>query len=180
MKKLRQALSACRKSHILLRGRPLVQGVPSPKTVHRTVFEFTPCGAFSGYMWGFAPHPTRAVSPWPDQRDVIPLETRCLSFRLDSNFFDRLRADDIRPYNFVLTSAVFFEKYNIRHVMPFSTKFQQQYNPNFLPHCGWEVFHMVLKRVWSFSRNCWKVGGKGGKLRRIQFFTWGKSWKLCG
>ena len=78
--------SACRKSHILLRGRPLVQGVPSPKTVHRTVFEFTPCGAFSGYMWGFAPHPTRAVSPWPDQRDVIPLETRCLSFRLDSNF----------------------------------------------------------------------------------------------
>ena len=54
---------ACQKSHILLRGRPLVQGVPSPKTVHRTVFEFTPCGAFSGYMWGFAPHPTRAVSP---------------------------------------------------------------------------------------------------------------------
>ena len=83
--------SACQKSHILLRGRPLVQGVPSPKTVHRTVFEFTPCGAFSGYMWGFAPHPTRAVSPWPDQRDVIPLETQCLSFRLDPNFFDRLR-----------------------------------------------------------------------------------------
>ena len=80
-------ISACQKSHILLRGRPLVQGVPSPKTVHRTVFEFTPCGAFSGYMWGFAPHPTRAVSPWPDQRDVIPLETRCLSFRLDSNIF---------------------------------------------------------------------------------------------
>ena len=27
------------------RGRPLLQGVPSSKTVHRTVFEFTPCGA---------------------------------------------------------------------------------------------------------------------------------------
>ena len=27
------------------RGRPLLQGVPSSKTVHWTVFEFTPCGA---------------------------------------------------------------------------------------------------------------------------------------
>ncbi len=26
------------------RGRPLSQGVPSSKTVHRTVFKFTPCG----------------------------------------------------------------------------------------------------------------------------------------
>ena len=27
------------------RGRPLLQGVPSSKTVRRTVLEFTPCGA---------------------------------------------------------------------------------------------------------------------------------------
>ena len=27
------------------RGRPLLQGVPSYKTVRRTVLEFTPCGA---------------------------------------------------------------------------------------------------------------------------------------
>ncbi len=27
------------------RGRPLLQGVPSFKTVHRTVLKFTPCGA---------------------------------------------------------------------------------------------------------------------------------------
>ena len=26
------------------RGRPLSQGAPSPKTVHRTVLGFTPCG----------------------------------------------------------------------------------------------------------------------------------------
>ena len=40
--------AACRRQQISLyrnvtRGRPLSQAVPSPKTVHRTVFEFTPC-----------------------------------------------------------------------------------------------------------------------------------------
>ena len=28
-----------------LRGRPLLQGVPSPKIIHWIIFEFTPCGA---------------------------------------------------------------------------------------------------------------------------------------
>ena len=33
------------------RGRPLFQGFPSPKIVHRTVFGFTPCRAH--VVWGF-------------------------------------------------------------------------------------------------------------------------------
>jgi len=35
------------------RWRPLSQGVPSSKTVHWTVFEFTPCGGIA-HAWGFA------------------------------------------------------------------------------------------------------------------------------
>ena len=41
---------------IFIRERPHLQGVPSSKTVHRTVFEFTLCGALEGNLRGFAPY----------------------------------------------------------------------------------------------------------------------------
>ena len=39
------------------RGGSLLQSLPSPETVHRTVSEFTPCRAHAVSLWGAAPHP---------------------------------------------------------------------------------------------------------------------------
>ncbi len=51
------------------RGRPLSQGVPSFKTVRRTVLKFTPCGAPEG----------KRVSPSADgDQGLRPLDTRHL------------------------------------------------------------------------------------------------------
>ena len=58
-----------------LRERPLLQGVPSFKTVHWTVLKFTLCGAPEGCMQGFAPHPTRGAASGLCQRDIVPLES---------------------------------------------------------------------------------------------------------
>ena len=66
------------------RGRSLLQSVPSPKTVHRTVFGFTPCRAPKGWVdlrltWDSVPNPARGAASGLCQRDNVPLETQCLS-----------------------------------------------------------------------------------------------------
>ena len=43
-----------REKLIVFKGRPLLQGVPLSKTVHRTVFEIHPCGALCNC--GVTPH----------------------------------------------------------------------------------------------------------------------------
>ena len=52
---------------VAIRERPLLQGVPSFKTVHWTVLKFTLCGAPEGCIdlrsiWGAAPNPAKGTS----------------------------------------------------------------------------------------------------------------------
>ena len=56
------------------RGGPLLQGLPSLKTVHRTVFKFTPCGAPCGREFRRLRTATRgAPPPRPPQGSKAPL-----------------------------------------------------------------------------------------------------------
>ena len=55
----------------LLRERPLLQGVPSPKTVHRTVFGFTLCGALKRYA-GLCPAPHQRRCLWTPPKGHRP------------------------------------------------------------------------------------------------------------
>ena len=64
-----------------LRERPLLQGVHSFPTVHRTVGKFTLCGAPEGCIdlrsiWGAAPNPARGAASGLCKRGIAPLETR--------------------------------------------------------------------------------------------------------
>ena len=68
------------------RGRSLLQSVPSPKTVHWTVFGFTPCRAPKvnidlRSIWDSVPNPARGAASGLCQRDIVPLETRCCRLR---------------------------------------------------------------------------------------------------
>ena len=92
--------SVCQKS-ICLRGRPLLQGVPSFKTVHRTVLKFTPCGAL--LRQGISP------SAEGDKGALPPLTPTAFGQRLAKLLF-RHSADISVGYNVALyiSSASFF------------------------------------------------------------------------
>ena len=69
-----------------IRERPLLQGVPSFKTVHWTVLKFTLCGAPKGCIdlrsiWGAAPNPARGAASGLCKRGIAPFETRFCRLR---------------------------------------------------------------------------------------------------
>ncbi len=59
---------------LVFKGRPLLQGVPLSKTVHRTVFEIHPCGALRNC--GALPHTPQGLSALDlTKGSILPLES---------------------------------------------------------------------------------------------------------
>ena len=63
-----------------------MQSVPSPQTVHWTVWGFTPCSAPKvnidlRSIWGAAPTPARGAASGLCKRGIAPFETRCCRLR---------------------------------------------------------------------------------------------------
>jgi len=55
-----------------IRERPLLQGVPSFKTVHRTVLKFTLCGALIRLYVGLCPTPHQRLCLWNPLKGWYP------------------------------------------------------------------------------------------------------------